>query len=75
MQVVVKARQTVSDIAIQVYGDLRAAPLIAQTNEVSLTDDLAPGTLLECPDVVYDQYIQDYVRSEKVTPATADLVK
>lgn len=70
MKVVVKRRQTLSDIAIQVYGDIRAVTDIAHANGVSVTETLEPGSVLECPDVVYDQYMQNYVRMKNIQPAT-----
>ena len=71
MEVTVRQRQTLADIAIQVYGDLRAVSDIAYANSISMTDGLVPGTVLECPDVVYDRYLQDYVAENRVSPATA----
>ena len=71
MEVTVRQRQTLADIAIQVYGDLRAVGDIAYANSISMTDGLVPGTVLECPDVVYDRYLQDYVTENRVSPATA----
>lgn len=71
MEVTVRQRQTLADIAIQVYGDLRAVIDIAYANSISMTDRLVPGTVLECPEVVYDRYLQDYVTDNRVSPATA----
>ena len=71
MKVTVKPRQTLSDIAVQVYGDLRAVAALGAANGVGVTDTLTPGTELQCPEVVYDKYLQDYVRNNGVTPATA----
>lgn len=67
----VRPRQTLADIAIQVYGDLRAVSDIASANSISVTDDLAPGSTLECPETVYDKYVQDYVVANGISPATA----
>ena len=71
MEVTVKPRQTLCDIALQVYGDLRAVTDIAAANSISMTDDLSPGTVLQCPEVVYDRYLQNYVSANKVSPATS----
>ena len=70
MTVTVKNRQTLSDIAIQVYGSVEAVVALAEANGVSITDDLPAGIVLECPDVVYDKYLQGYVRKINVNPAT-----
>ena len=71
MTVTVKQRQTVSDIAIQVYGSIEAAVAIAEANGLSVTDDLEAGATIECPDKVYDRYLQSYVSKRRVVPATA----
>ena len=71
MKVTVRPRQTLADIAIQVYGDLRAVSGIALANSISVTDDLIPGNTLECPEKVYDKYLQDYVTANGISPATA----
>lgn len=70
MEVIVKSRQTLSDIAVQVYGDLRAVTLVARTNGMSVTDIPEAGSVLECPEQIYDRYLQDYVRNNKLSPAT-----
>ena len=72
MTVTVKQRQTVSDIAIQVYGSIEAAVAIAEENGISVTDDLEAGTTIECPEKVYDRYLQSYVGKHQVIPATAE---
>lgn len=71
MKVTVRPRQTLSDIAVQVYGDISAVPLIAKANAISITENISPGTCLECPEHVYDQYMQDYVKNNRISPATA----
>ena len=71
MKVTVQRRQTLSDIAIQVYGNVSAVTALAEANRISITDDLEAGTELECPDIVYDRYMQDYVRKAKLMPATS----
>lgn len=70
MKIIVRHRQSLADIAIQVYGDIRAVIDIATANRISITDDIEAGTELECPDVVYDQYLQEYVRKNNLKPAT-----
>lgn len=71
MKVTVLKRQTLSDIALEVYGDISGLPGIARSNGLSMTADLAVGQVLECPDVVYDAYLQNYVRKNGIKPATA----
>ena len=71
MKVKVLQRQTLSDIALQVYGDISGIVGLAMSNGVGVADQLVPGTVLECPDVIYDNYLQNYVRVNHIVPATA----
>lgn len=70
MKVTVQERQTLADIAIQVYGDIRAAVAIATANHISVTAELSAGMMIECPDISLNPYMQDYVRKNSLTPAT-----
>ena len=70
MRVTVLMRQTLSDIALQIYGDISGLPGIARANNIAMTADLQVGQVLECPDVVYDAYLQNYVRKYGIKPAT-----
>lgn len=70
MKVTVRPRQSLSDIALQVYGDVSGVIAIARENGLSVTPDLVPGQVLLCPDVVYDNYLQNYVRRNGIKPAT-----
>ena len=71
MKIIVLKRQTLADIALEVYGDISGLPSIAQANGLSITADLEAGQELICPDVVYDAYLQNYVRKNGIKPATA----
>lgn len=70
MKVIVQQRQSLSDIALQVYGDVSGVIAIARANGLSVTPDLVTGQVLQCPDVVYDNYLQNYVRRNGIKPAT-----
>lgn len=70
MKVTVLMRQTLSDIALEIYGDISGLPGIARANNIAMTADLQVGQVLECPDVVYDAYLQNYVRKFGIKPAT-----
>ena len=52
MKVTVLMRQTLSDIALEIYGDIAGLPGIARANNIAMTADLQVGQVLECPDVV-----------------------
>ena len=71
MKVKVLQRQTLSDIALQVYGDISGIVGLAIANSTGVAEPLVPGTILECPDVKYDNYMQSYVRANNIIPATA----
>lgn len=70
MKVIVRQRQTLSDIALQVYGVLSGIVGIARANDIPVTAEPEAGTELECPDVTYDAYLQNYVRKNAIIPAT-----
>lgn len=70
MTVTVRHRQTLTDIAIQVYGDVRGVIALSAANNISVTDPLTPGMTLLCPEEVYDRYMQDWVTKRKIIPAT-----
>ena len=70
MKVTVLKRQTLSDIALEVYGDLSGLPGIARANGLAMTADIEVGQVLLCPEVVYDTYMQNYVRKNGIRPAS-----
>ena len=63
-------RQTLSDIALEIYGDISGLPGLARANGLAITAELEAGQVLQCPDVVYDAYLQNYVRKYGIKPAT-----
>lgn len=70
MKVIVKRRQSLADLAMQEYGDIRGAVEIAVANGIDVTAELESGAELDCPDTIFDPYIKDYVRKNSITPAT-----
>lgn len=70
--ITVLANQTLSDIAIQEYGDMAALFLLAQENDISPTEKIAPGTVIRLPDVVVNREMQEYCKNNHVSPATAE---
>lgn len=71
MKVIVLKRQTLSDITLEVYGDISGLPGIARANGLSMTAELEVNQVLQCPDVVFDAYLQNYVQKYGIKPATA----
>ena len=71
MQITVQNRQTLADIAVQVYGDIMAVVPIAECNSISVTDDLYAGQILQCPEVEYSVKRGRYLGIGKISPATA----
>lgn len=70
MNVKVEQRQSLADISIQVYGDVRGVKDIAQANNIPVTADIEAGAELVCPDVIYDPYLQTYARKNRIKSAT-----
>lgn len=70
--VTILPQQTLSDIAIQEYGDLSAVFLLARENGISPTATLEPGTVLRLPDVVVNREMQAYCKNNQVSPATSE---
>lgn len=64
-------RQTLADIAVQVYGDIMAVVAIATYNDISVTDDLCAGQILNCPGMEYGAKRGRYLGIGKISPATA----
>lgn len=72
MKVTVLPNQTLSDIAIQEYGAEEAVFLIAQANNISPTDVLTAGTMLQCLDRTFNKQMQAYCKNNRISPATAE---
>ncbi len=70
IQVTVRRRQTLSDICLEVYGTIDGVVALALANNLPVSGELQPGTVLECPDVAYDNYLQTFVRKNGIVPAT-----
>ena len=72
MKVTVKNRQNLWDVCLQHTGTIEGAFDLALANELSLTDDLAAGQLLEVPDQIErDVERYNYYQEHGVVPATA----
>jgi hypothetical protein len=74
MEVKVLNNQSLFDIAIQTLGSAEAAFDIALANNLSITDDLEVGHLLQIPQQTSD-YVKkqtvEYYRINGIKPATA----
>lgn len=72
MQAIVLNNQTLFDVAIRHCGTVEAAAAIAIINNVSITQDLLPGQLLELPTQYYGNVeTVNYFKTNKIDPATA----
>lgn len=69
MIVTVKNNQTLADIALQECGDLMSIIDIAETNGLSLTQDLRVGDSVDVSN--RDYRIKEYYDSLRHSPATA----
>lgn len=72
MKTVVQAGQTLLDIAIQEYGTIEAAFMLAKANNLSITDTLQAGQSVDIPEKVYDSELADYCQRNSVCPATSE---
>ena len=74
MKVTVLQNQTLSDIALQVYGTIEGVFVLATDNDLSVTDELKAGQVLECQaDKVINKQIVQYYSDNNIHPATAFL--
>lgn len=71
MQKPIAHKQTLFDFALQYCGTAEAALQIAVANNISLTAELAVGTILTIPDdVPTDPVITNYYNTKNIVPAT-----
>lgn len=72
MKVTVLQNQTLSDIALQVYGSLEGVFVLATDNDLSVTDELKAGQVLgyQAEKVINKQIVQ-YYSDNNIHPATA----
>lgn len=72
MKVTVLAGQTLTDIAMQVYGSAEGVFLLATENGLSVTEEIHPGQVLTYePDKVIEKYVSNYFDINNVSPVTA----
>lgn len=74
MKVVVRNRQCLADIALQVCGSVEAVFAIAERNGLSITDDVVAGEILtyEPTDVADKRVVAAYVADEVYPACAAD---
>lgn len=72
MKVTVLQGQSLLDIATQVYGSVEGVYSLAMDNGISVTDDIAPGSLLEYDNTnIVNKSIVSYLESNGIHPATS----
>ena len=71
MEITVLSGQSLIDIALMVTGSAEGAFLLALENDLSVTDELVPGTKLNFTGEVINQRVVDYYRTNNIQPATA----
>lgn len=71
MEITVKDRQSLFDIAIQYLGSVEGVWLLAERNNISITDELEDGTILkyDSTDIIDTKVVERYAQ-ERVSPAT-----
>lgn len=71
MQIIVLNNQTLLDVAIRHCGTVEAVADIAILNNISITEDLVPGQLIELPKKDYgNQDVVNFFSDNKIDPAT-----
>lgn len=63
--------QSLFDLAIQELGSAEGVFILAEKADVSLTDDLQVGTLMNAPADPVDRQVAGYYRDNRICPATA----
>ncbi len=71
MKVEVKDRQSILDIALQVYGNIESAFILAKENGLEITDDLDSGRVLEysSENIIEKSVVTNYVLN-RIYPVT-----
>ncbi|MDU1893041.1 MAG: hypothetical protein E6767_20385 [Dysgonomonas sp.] len=64
--------QSLFDIAVQSCGAVEAVLDLAVANNISITDALHPGQLIDNTDIK-DNRVFDYYRTKGLTPASGDV--
>lgn len=73
MKVTVRNGQTLTDIAIQVYGSSEAVFTLASENALDITDKLTTGMELDySSDNIVNKRIVDYYAANNIYPCTQD---
>lgn len=71
MKVTVETGQSLTDIAIQVYGSAEGAFILAKENGLSVTSQLKAGDVLSySSDKVIDKRVVDYYAKNGIKPVT-----
>ena len=71
MEVKVKDRQSLFDIAIQYLGIVEWCLLLAEKNNISITDALEDGTILKYDSTdIIDTKVAEHYAQEHLSPAT-----
>lgn len=72
METLVLDGQSLFDIAIQEYGSVEAAFALAVANDIGVTDELTPNTLLQRTSTV-NKRVVDYYKLKGLKPATSSI--
>lgn len=72
MEIIALHNQTLADIAVRHCGTIEALADIAILNNISITNDLNAGQIIQIPSKDYgNQEVVNYFATNKVEPATA----
>lgn len=71
MKISVKDGQTMMDVAVEAFGTWEAAIDMALINGMVLSEVPEDGTVLELPDGHFNLRMEQYCRTNGISPATA----
>lgn len=71
--ITVLSRQNTLDVSMQKYGTVKSVIELAFANDISLTDEVDPGSVLLTPESVYtDTDVVNFFARSSVKPATSE---
>lgn len=72
MKIKIRSRQTLADLAIQLYGSIEGVFTLAQENDLEITDTLQPGSELEYdPAHTRQKWVASHFQTKEIYPSTA----
>lgn len=71
MKATILSGQSLLDVVVQECGGMEDLFLLARKNDVSITDVLVAGQIINIPDAVCNRLVTDYFKNNRIKPSTA----